>query len=110
MALAVALRLAFTAAKMRALARSSGDANQVRGLPALAVVYEGATRGEAPQLGGVGLQAVRDWVPRFNAAGPDGLIDAARPSMGLGAHTNFNGRSRRSRIRVRFANSKSSVW
>ena len=79
MALAVALRDDFTAARVRALARSSGDANQVRRLLALATIYDGRTRGEAAQLGGVGLQTVRDWVLGFNAAGPDGLIDAVPP-------------------------------
>lgn len=79
MALAVALRLDFTAARMRALARSSRDANQVRRLLALALIYEGGTRSDAAQLGGVGLQTVRDWVLRFNAAGPDGLIDVVPP-------------------------------
>ena len=79
MASAVALRIDFTAIRMRALARSSRDASQVRRLLALAVIYEGGTRSEAAQLGGVGLQTVRDWVLRFNAAGSAGLIDAVPP-------------------------------
>ncbi len=32
------------------------------------------------QLGGFGLQTVRDGMLRFNAAGPDGLIDSVPPS------------------------------
>lgn len=79
MASAVALRDDFTAAKLRKLARSSSDGNQVRRLLALAVIYEGGRRTEAAELGGVGLQTVRDWVLRFNTAGPDGLIDAVPP-------------------------------
>jgi transposase len=79
MAAALALRDDFTAARMRALARSSRDANQVRRLLALATIYEGGSRGDAAQFGGVGLQTVRDWVLRFNAAGPDGLIDVLPP-------------------------------
>jgi transposase len=79
MASAVALRDDFTAARLRSLARSSRDADQVRRLLALAAIYEGGTRSDAGQLGGVGLQTVRDWVLRFNAAGPDGLIDAVAP-------------------------------
>jgi transposase len=79
MASAVALREDFTAARMRALARSSRDANQVRRLLALAAIYEGGARSDAAVLGGVGLQTVRDWVLRFNAAGPDGLIDVLPP-------------------------------
>jgi hypothetical protein len=67
MAAAVALREDFTAARMRALARSSRDANQVRRLLTLAAIYEGGTRSYAAVLGGVGLQTVRDWVLRFRA-------------------------------------------
>jgi hypothetical protein len=40
---------------------------------ALAAIYDGGTRSEAWRLGNVTLQVVRDWVMRFNAAGPDGL-------------------------------------
>lgn len=79
MASAVALRVDFTGARLRALARSSRDGKQVRRLLALAAIYEGGARSDAAQLGGVGLQTVRDWVLRFNAAGPDGLIDAPPP-------------------------------
>lgn len=79
MAAALALRDDFTAARMRTVARSSRDANQVRRLLALATIYEGGSRGDAAQFGGVGLQTVRDWVLRFNAAGPDGLIDVLPP-------------------------------
>lgn len=79
MASAVALRDDYTATRIRALARSSRDANQVRRLLTLAAIYEGGTRSEAARLGGVGLQTVRDWVLRFNAAGPEGLIDAVPP-------------------------------
>ena len=78
MASALVLRDDFTAARMRALARSSRDSNQVRRLLALATIYEGGSRGDAAQFGGVGLQTVRDWVLRLNTAGPDGLIDAVR--------------------------------
>lgn len=33
----------------------------------------------APRLDGVGPQIVRDWVVRFNAEGPDGLVDRKAP-------------------------------
>jgi len=79
MAAAIALRGDFTGTGLRALARMSRDANQVRRLLALATIYEGGSRSDAAQLGGVGLQTVRDWVLRFNAAGPDGLIDTPPP-------------------------------
>ena len=40
-----------------------------------------ATRTEAAKIGGVGLQIVRDWVLRFNAHGPDGLLDRKPPGQ-----------------------------
>ena len=43
----------------------------------------GATRTEASKIGGVGLQVVRDWVVKFNAQGPDGLIDRKAPGQPL---------------------------
>jgi transposase len=48
-------------------------------LIALAEVYDGRRRSEAARLAGVGLQIIRDWVLRFNAEGPDGLIDRKSP-------------------------------
>ncbi len=71
----VPLREDFDAAALRLLARRTRDANQGRRLLALAVIYDGGTRGEAARIGSVGLQTVRDWVLRFNAAGQDGLVD-----------------------------------
>jgi transposase len=32
-------------------------------------------RGEAAKIGGMDRQTLRDWVHRFNAKGPDGLIN-----------------------------------
>jgi transposase len=64
---------------LRFLARESGDANQSRRLLALAEVYDGRSRSDAAQVGGVTLQIVRDWVLRFNTDGPDGLIDRKAP-------------------------------
>ena len=43
-----------------------------------------ATRTEAAQIGGVGLQVIRDWVLKFNAHGPDGLIDRKAPGSRRG--------------------------
>jgi transposase len=45
----------------------------------LVVIYEGRRRREAAALGGVGLQIIRDWVLRFSAEGPEGLIDRKPP-------------------------------
>ena len=72
---AVPLRDDFDASALRLLARRTRDANQGRRLLALAAIYDGGSRGEAARIGSVGLQTVRDWVLRFNAAGPDGLVD-----------------------------------
>ena len=72
---AIAMRLDFSAADLRRLARRSKDASQARRLLALAAIYDGGTRTEAALLGDVTLQIVRDWVLRFNADGPDGLVD-----------------------------------
>lgn len=79
MAAALPLRDDFTSSDLRLLARRSRDANQARRLLALAVIYDGGARGAAARLGGVGLQIVRDWVVRFNADGPAGLLDHKAP-------------------------------
>ena len=79
MAAAIELRGDFTGDDLRRLARSSRDAKQVRRLLALAAICDGGSRTEAARTGGVGLQIVRDWVLRFNAEGPDGLIDRKAP-------------------------------
>jgi transposase len=81
MSLPVPLRRDFDAAGLRRLARSSKDANQARRLLALATIYAGGTRSDAADVGGVGLQIVRDWVVRFNADGPAGLLDRKAPGQ-----------------------------
>jgi hypothetical protein len=75
MAAAIRLREDFDGSALRRLAKGTRDAAQVRRLLALAEIYDGGSRGDAARLGGVGLQTVRDWVLRFNAGGPEGLID-----------------------------------
>ena len=75
----IALRADYDAATVRAAAKRSKDGPQARRLLALAAVYEGATRTEASKIGGVTLQIIRDWVLKFNAHGPDGLIDRKAP-------------------------------
>jgi transposase len=75
----VPLRDDFDAAALRGLARKSKDGPQARRLLALAAIYEGASRTEAARIGGVTLQIVRDWVLKFNAHGPEGLIDRKPP-------------------------------
>ena len=81
MARAIALRPDFTGVQLRALARHSKNASQARRLLALAVIYDGVARSEAARLGDVTLQIVRDWVVRFNAEGPRGLIDRKPPGQ-----------------------------
>ena len=75
----IALRADYDAATIRAAAKRSKDGPQARRLLALAAIYEGATRTEASRIGGVTLPIIRDWVLKFNAHGPDGLIDRKAP-------------------------------
>jgi transposase len=77
----IPLRPDFEATRLRLVARESKDANQVRRLLALAAIYDGATRTEAAEIGGVTLQVIRDWVLKFNARGPDGLVDRKAPGQ-----------------------------
>ena len=92
MAAAVALRADFDAAALRRQARASKDSGQARRLLALAEIYDGGSRSEAAEVGGVTLQSVRDWVLRFNRHGPDGLI-AIKPA---GPTPKLNAKQRRS--------------
>ncbi len=79
MAAAIGLREDYVGDDLRRLACGSRDARQVRRLLALAAIYDGTSRTEAARIGGVTLQIVRDWVVRFNAKGPAGLIDRKAP-------------------------------
>src|ERR1700728_5101895 len=85
----IALRSDFDARRRGPAAGRSKDGPQARRLLALAAIYEGASRTEAAKVGGVTLQIVRDWVLKFNAQGPEGLIDRkppGQPSRLNGAH------------------------
>src|SRR4051812_46855074 len=75
----IALRPDDDAARLRGLAKAARDAGQSRRLLALAEIDDGGSRTRAARVGGVGLQTLRDWVVRFNARGPDGLIDGKAP-------------------------------
>ena len=77
----VPLRSDFAVVALRVIARRTKDGPQARRLLALAAIYEGATRTEAARIGGVTLQVVRDWVVKFNALGPEGLIDRKPPGQ-----------------------------
>ena len=56
----------------------------------------GGSRTDASRIGGVGLQIIRDWVLRFNARGPDGLVDGKSP----GAPSKLNADHRRALAEV----------
>lgn len=79
MSYAIGLRSDYSSADLRGLARRCDDADQVRRLLALAVIVDGGSRSDAAKVGGVTLQVIRDWVLRFNAEGPDGLITCKAP-------------------------------
>ena len=81
MGVAIALRVDFDGATLRRLARKTKNANQSRRLLVLAEIYDGSSRSDDARIGGVGLQIVRDWVVRFNARGPDALIDGKAPGQ-----------------------------
>src|SRR5262249_10220163 len=81
MSVAIPLRQDFDAPQLRGLAKKTKDGPQARRLLALAAIYDGATRTEAAKIGGVGFQIMRDWVLRFNARGPDGLLDGKSPGQ-----------------------------
>lgn len=77
----VPLRSDFDAAALRRIARKTKNGPQARRLLALSAIYEGATRTEAARIGGITLQIVRDWVVKFNAHGPESLIDRKPPGQ-----------------------------
>ena len=75
----ILLRDDFDGSALRRLARQSHNAGQTRRLLALAEIYDGGSRSDAARIGGVGVPIVRDWVVRFNANGPDGLLNGKAP-------------------------------
>ena len=74
MSSAIRLRTDFTARELRRLAKKAKDGNQSRRLLSLAAVLVGMSRTEAAMIGGMDRQTLRDWVHRFNTAGPDGRV------------------------------------
>lgn len=93
---AIGLREGFDGTALRRLARLSKSASQARRLLALAQIYDGGSRSEAAKIGGVTLQIVRDWVIRFNARSPDGLLDGKAP----GARSRLNDVQRRALVEI----------
>jgi RecD/TraA family predicted helicase len=72
---AVRLRHDYSAEALQSLARRSKDVNQSRRLLSLAAVPDRMDGRSAAKIGGMDRQTLRDWVHRFNASGPDELID-----------------------------------
>jgi transposase len=79
--MSIPLRSDYDAGRVRFAARASKNANQVRRLLALAAIYDGASRAEAAEIGGVTRQIIRDWVLKFNVDGPAGLVDRKAPGQ-----------------------------
>jgi transposase len=79
MSLPIPLRSDFDGPTLRRSAKATKDAAQARRLLALAEIYDGRSRTDASRIGGVTLQIIRDWVLRFNARGPSGLITGKAP-------------------------------
>jgi transposase len=69
----------YNADGLRAFACKSSDAKQARRLMALAGVADGLSRADAAAIRLMDRQTLRDWVHRFNADGPDSLIDRKSP-------------------------------
>lgn len=75
----VAVRTDVAVAEVREVARAASSPDQARRLLAIALILEGASRAEAARSTGMDRQTLRDWVHRFNAAGPMGLVDRKAP-------------------------------
>jgi transposase len=73
---AVKMRTDYSAAELRRLAKETKNVNQSRRLLSLAAVLDGMNRSDAARVGGMDRQTLRDWVHRFNEAGPEGLKEA----------------------------------
>ena len=102
---AITLREDFDGPGPRRLAKCSKDGARSRRLLALAEIYDGGRRMDAARIGAVGLQVIRDWVLRFNAEGPDGLIDRKAP----GQRAKLNDEQRRALARIVEADSIPAV-
>ena len=76
---AIPLRDDFDAQTLRRLAKVTKNAAQGRRLLALAEIYDGGSLSDATRIGGATRPIIRDWVVRFNARGPGGLINGKAP-------------------------------
>jgi transposase len=71
----------FDASALRAAVKNTKHAARARRLLAVAAIYDGSMRTEAAKTGDVTVRIVRDWVIKFNAHAPDGLIDRKAPGQ-----------------------------
>ena len=78
---AIEVRTDYTSGELRRLAQRTKNAAQARRLLAIAAVLDGTSREDAAKIGGMDRQTLRDWVIRFNARGPDGLINVPSPGV-----------------------------
>src|SRR5437879_10424972 len=78
---AIPVRADYTVGEVRQFAKRAKDAAQARRLLAIAGVLDGASRENAAKIGGMDRQTLRDWVIRFNAQGPDCLINIPSPGV-----------------------------
>ena len=72
---AIVVRTDYTSGDIRRVAQRVKNAAQARRLLAIAAVLDGSSRDQAAKIGGMDRQTLRDWVIRFNAQGPDGLVN-----------------------------------
>jgi transposase len=75
----IGLRSDYSSLDLRRLAKTARTTSASRRMLSLALILEGAKRGEAAKAGGMDGQTLCDWVYRFNAEGPEGLYDKQRP-------------------------------
>ena len=68
-------RVDLSASALRAAAGKEKNGAAARRMLALAMVLEGCDRTTAANMCGMDRQTLRDWVHRFNASGPEGLLD-----------------------------------
>src|ERR1700684_1379043 len=72
-------RLEHTPAALRRMATRCDDAAQARRLLPVASVLDGPPRQDAARQTGMDRQTLRDWVHRYNEAGPVGLVSRKPP-------------------------------
>jgi transposase len=75
MAAVLITRMDHTARMLRQSAARCRDSAAARRMLALALVLDGAPRGDAARACGMARQTLRDWGHRYNAEGLEGLFD-----------------------------------